>query len=540
MPLRLRHRSLRQWCAAAVVLAAAAVHLPAQAKPAVASVRAAAQKPANRDARSAASKRRPASTSKAKVRPAAKKRVPAPVPLKYTAPRGESQLMLDLGSILNRSTRSGSWGIAVVSLASGDTLFTHNADRQLLPASTMKLFTAAVALERFGPDYRLVTEVLREGALGADGTVRGNLVLRGTGDPSFSRRYADGASGETPIAAIARLVAQAGVRRVSGDIIGDASAFEERKVPEGWRSRYLGASYAARVSALSYNENLLAITVKPAGKSAALTFEPALSGINIVNSVKVVAGRASRISVVQREGGIEVRGSIGRASAGRRVQVVAEHPALVTTAAFRAALEQRGVAVDGGARLAKAASGAPRVAALSSASIGELVGTMNGESNNHFAELLFRNAARSVGVVGSAENANILLRRFLWEKAQVPPTSVYAADGSGLSTADRVTPRAMVQLLGYANKAPWRDVLEQSLPIAGRTDGLRRRMRYTPAMGNLRAKTGTTNDVASLSGYVTSLDGERMAFAFIYNGRDRWRAKEAMDAMGATLANYQR
>jgi D-alanyl-D-alanine carboxypeptidase/D-alanyl-D-alanine-endopeptidase (penicillin-binding protein 4) len=523
-----------------VALATAALHLPAQAKPAVASVRATAQNAAGGEARTAASKRRPASKAKATVRPAAKKRVPAPAPLKYTAPRGGSQLMLDLGSILVRATHSGSWGVAVVSLESGDTLFTHNADRQLLPASTMKLFTSAVALERFGPDHRLVTEVLREGALGSDGIVRGSLVLRGTGDPSFSRRYADGASGETPIAAIARLVAEAGVRRVSGDIIGDASAFEERKVPEGWRTRYLGASYAARVSALSINENLLAITVKPAGKSAAITFEPALSGINVVNSVKVVAGRGSQISIVQREGGLEVRGSIGSAHKGRRVQVVAEHPALVTTAAFRAALEQHGIAVDGGARLAKAASGAPRVAALSSASIGELVSTMNGESNNHFAELLFRNAARSVGVVGSAENANILLRRFLWEKAQVPPTSVYAADGSGLSTADRVTPRAMVQLLGYAAKAPWRDVLEQSLPVAGRTDGLRSRMKYTPAMGNLRAKTGTTNDVASLGGYVTSRDGERLAFAFIYNGRDRWRAREAMDAMGATLASYQR
>ncbi|MHB1071034.1 MAG: D-alanyl-D-alanine carboxypeptidase/D-alanyl-D-alanine endopeptidase [Gemmatimonadaceae bacterium] len=536
MPLRHRHRSLRQWCAAAIALTAVAQHLPAQAKPTVASVRAAA----GRDARSSASKRRPTSKTKAKVRPVAKKRIPAPAPLKYTAPRGESQLMLDLGSILSRASRSGSWGVAVLSLESGDTLFTHNADRQLLPASTMKLFTSAVALERFGPDYRLVTEVLREGALGADGTLRGNLVLRGTGAPSFSRRYTNDSSGETPIAAIARLVAQAGVRRVSGDIVGDASAFEERKVPEGWRTRYLGSSYAARVSALSYNENLLAITVKPAGKSAAITFEPALSGINVVNSVKVVAGRGSRISVVQRDGGLEVRGSIGRASSGRRVQVVAENPALVTTAAFRAALEQRGITVDGNARLAKAASGAPRVAAVSSASIGELVTTMNGESNNHFAELLFRNAARSAGVEGSAENANILLRRFLWEKAQVPPTSVYAADGSGLSTADRVTPRAMVQLLGYAARAPWRGVLEQSLPVAGRTDGLRRRMRYTPAMGNLRAKTGTTNDVASLGGYVTSRDGERLAFAFIYNGRDRWRAKEAMDAMGATLANYAR
>ena len=330
------------------------------------------------------------------------------------------------------------------------------------------------------------------------------------------------------------------MRRVSGDIVGDASAFEDRAVPEGWRSRYLSAKYAARVSALSYNENLLKVTVKPSGRTAAITFEPALSGIAIVNSVRVVAGRGARIGIVQRENGIEVRGTVGAAGSGRSVQVVAEHPALITTAAFRASLEAEGIAVGGGARLAKAAIGAPRVAALPSAPLGELVVTMNGESNNHFAELLFRNAARSVGVVGSAENSNILLRRFLFEKAGVQPTDVYAADGSGLSTADRVTPRAMVRLLGYAAKAPWGDVLESSLPVAGRSETLRRRMKYTPAMGNLRAKTGTTNDVASLGGYVTSRDGERLAFSFIYNGHDRWRAKAAMDAMGATLANYQR
>jgi D-alanyl-D-alanine carboxypeptidase/D-alanyl-D-alanine-endopeptidase (penicillin-binding protein 4) len=462
------------------------------------------------------------------------------LPLTYTAPRGASQLQLDLGSILDRASRAGAWGVAVVSLDYGDTLFARNADRQLLPASTMKLFTSSVALERFGADYRFITEVLREGALGSDGTVRGNLVLRGTGDPSFSRRFTDGTSGETPMEAIAHLVAQAGVKRVSGDIIGDASAFEDRMVPEGWRKRYLGAHYAARVSALSYNENLLTVRVQPGAHGATIAFEPSLAGIPVVNSVRVVAGRGARIGVKQTETGLEVRGTVGASGRGGEVQVVMEEPALMTTAAFQAALEAHGITVGGGVRLAKATSGAPRVAALPSAPLGELVTTMNGESNNHFAELLFRNAARSVGVVGSAENANTLLRRFLYEKAHVAPTDVYAADGSGLSTADRVTPRAMVQLLGYAAKAPWRDVLEQSLPVAGRTETLRRRMKYTPAMGNLRAKTGTTNDVASLGGYVTSRDGELLAFSFIYNGRDRWRAKEAMDAMGATLANYQR
>ncbi len=541
MPVLPCHRRLRLWCVVLVALVATGPQLPAQANPAVASVRAATPKKSGTERRRTASARRKAANPSAtKVRTAAKRRAPAPVPLKYTSPRGSTQLMTDLDNILDRASRSGSWGVAVVSLESGDTLFTRNADQRLLPASTMKLYTSAVALDRFGPDYRFVTEVLREGTLGGDGTLRGNLVLRGAGDPSFSRRFADGASGETPMAAIARLVAQAGVRRVSGDVLGDASAFEDRAVPEGWRSRYLGAKYAARVSALSYNENLLKVTVKPAGKRAVVAFEPALSGLPVVNAVRVVAGRGGRISIVQRANAIEVRGSVGRAGVGRSVQVVAEHPDLITTAAFRAALEAQGIAVGGGARLGKAPTGAPRVAALPSAPLGELVTTMNGESNNHFAELVFRNSARSVGVVGSAENANILLRRFLWEKAQVPPVDVYAADGSGLSTADRVTPRSMVQLLGYAAKAPWRDVLEQSLPVAGRTETLRKRMKFTPAMGNLRAKTGTTNDVASLGGYVSSRDGERLAFAFIYNGRDRWRAKEAMDAMGATLANYQR
>ena len=540
MPSMLRHLGIRQWCAAVVALAAAAPCLPAQAGAAVANVRVMAERATGEARRSGAKRRHKSVASKTAIRRAAKTRVAAPGPIAYTAPRGGSQLALDLGAILDRASRGGAWGVSVVSLENGDTLFERNADQQLLPASTMKLFTSSVALERFGPDHRFVTEVLREGALGGDGVVHGNLVLRGAGDPSFSRRFTDGASGETPMDAIARLVAEAGVKRVSGDIVGDATAFEDRMVPEGWRTRYLGAHYAARVSALSYNENLLTVRVKPAGKGVAITFEPALSGIPVVNGVKLVAGRGARIGVKQTDSGIEVRGSVGASGRGGETQVVMEEPALITSAAFHAALEARGIAVGGAVRLARAASGAPRVAALPSAPLGELVTTMNGESNNHFAELLFRNSARSVGVVGSAENANILLRRFLWEKAGVQPTSVYAADGSGLSTADRVTPRAMVQLLGYAARATWHEVLEQSLPVAGRTETLRRRMKYTPAMGNLHAKTGTTNDVASLGGYVTSRDGERLAFSFIYNGHDRWRAKEAMDAMGATLANYQR
>ena len=115
-----------------------------------------------------------------------------------------------------------------------------------------------------------------------------------------------------------------------------------------------------------------------------------------------------------------------------------------------------------------------------------------------------------------------------------------ATDGSGLSVLDRVTPRALVQLLGHAHAAPWGSAFHASLPVAGESELLRRRMRATPAQGNLHAKTGTTNTVVGLSGYVTAENGEVLAFALLYNGTDRGRAREAMDAIGPTMAAFSR
>ncbi|MBX6333568.1 MAG: D-alanyl-D-alanine carboxypeptidase/D-alanyl-D-alanine-endopeptidase, partial [Gemmatimonadaceae bacterium] len=187
-------------------------------------------------------------------------------------------------------------------------------------------------------------------------------------------------------------------------------------------------------------------------------------------------------------------------------------------------------------------SEAETVASLPSPPLARIISAMNRESINHYAELLFRDAGRkaSPSGVGSTETANQLLQTFMTEKVGAPAGAVYAADGSGLSVLDRVTPRALVELLGYAHRAPWGDAFHASLPVAGESELLRYRMKYTPAQGNLHAKTGTTNTVISLGGYVTARDGELLAFAFIYNGRDRWNAKETIDAMGATLASFTR
>lgn len=442
---------------------------------------------------------------------------------------------------MNRVGGRSTWGVLVVSLSWGDTLFARNADTMLAPASTMKLFTSALALDRFGPDGRFETQVLHTGAING-GVLDGDLILRGAGDPSL------GGSGwdpdePAPMERLARAIAAAGITRVTGAVVGDASAFDDGKVPDGWARRNLQRKYAARVSALSFNENRVSVLVRPNGKTAAISFRPAATGIDVDNSVRVVRGsRGGSIRVVQdsAQGRLKLSGWIGALSGTRSYPVMVENPEIFAAGALRAALAAAGVDVDGPAVVRQPPADAAPLAALPSPSLDQLVTRMNGESNNHFAELLFRNAALSVADRGSAVTANSLLGQFLADKVRADSSAVFAADGSGLSTLDRVTPRAMVQLLDYARRAPWGHVFEQSLPVAGQTETLARRMRRTPAMGNLHAKTGTTDVVASLAGYVTANDGESLAFSIIYNGDNRWRAKDSIDRIGVALAKFSR
>ncbi|MGH7720186.1 MAG: D-alanyl-D-alanine carboxypeptidase/D-alanyl-D-alanine endopeptidase, partial [Gemmatimonadaceae bacterium] len=219
---------------------------------------------------------------------------------------------------------------------------------------------------------------------------------------------------------------------------------------------------------------------------------------------------------------------------------VVEDPAAFTAGAFRRALAAKGVVIEGQTRFGTASASAELVTSLPSPPLADLLSVMNRESINHYAELIFRSSARTETRPGSVEAANALLQTFLSDSVHTTRGSVRAADGSGLSILDRTTPRALVQLLDYSHRAPWADAFHASLPVAGESELLRQRMRHTPAHGNLHAKTGTTNTVISLGGYVTAENGELLAFAFIYNGTDRWNARVTIDAMGATLAGFAR
>ena len=484
--------------------------------------------------------------AQARSRARTQRRQPAATPAARPAPAWAATttaaaLSTRLDGTLANSVRSGTWGVMVVSLTRGDTLFAHDADVMMQPASTMKMYTAAVAFDRLGFDHTFKTSVTHDGSVG-NGVLQGNLYLRGVGDPSLSPRYF---SEVRPMDQLARQIAARGISRVTGDVVADASAFEDRLIPEGWQQRYLGAAYAARVSALTLNDNLVWVVVAPSGNQAAVTLEPASTTVPVVNNVRVVAGSGGQISAVRRsDGAIQVRGTIGRNSQPRKYSLVVDNPPLFTAGALKAALQAAGVTVNGNVRIGSAPDDADAIATISSPPLWQIVNAMNRESINIFAELLFRSAGQRAKPdeeqQGSAESALAALRDFMGEKVGANPEEVYAADGSGLSVLDKVTPRSMVQLLGYAHKAPWGPSFHASLPVAGISETLRTRMRGVPAQGNLHAKTGTTNTVASLGGYVTAKNGEVLAFSFIYNGADRWNARATMDAMGSTLAEFDR
>ncbi|MDQ6737819.1 MAG: D-alanyl-D-alanine carboxypeptidase/D-alanyl-D-alanine-endopeptidase [Gemmatimonadota bacterium] len=459
----------------------------------------------------------------------------------FTSPRTPAALAGDLGIFLER-TRSGNWGVMVTSVTRGDTLFARNPGAELKPASTMKLFTTGLAFNRLGPDYQFSTTVLRDGAVAGDGTLQGNIVIRGDGDPSLSGRFMDGGP-NAPMAALAQKVVAAGIKRVTGDVIGDATAFDDARIPDGWLSRYLGAGYAARVSGLSLNENVVWVAVSPgSGSRANVALEPMTTVLPVVNNARTVGGSGASVRMSKRsDGTITVTGSIGRNSPTRRYSFVVDDPAMFAAGAFRAALQAAGVQVGGTTRLAQTPPRAVKVTSIESPPLARMVSAMNRESINHYAELLFRDGARGPqrNVQGSVANANHAMHQF-FAKVGADTTTIYNADGSGLSVNDRITARSMIQLLDYAHRAPWGPEFHASLPVAGESGTQRKRMKGSPAQGNLHAKTGTTNDVIALAGYVTAVNGEVLAFSFLYNGTDRWTAKSTIDVMGETLASFGR
>lgn len=467
-----------------------------------------------------------------------------------------ASLREDLGQILRRANLMGERSsLLVYSLDRGDTLFTHNADRPLAPASNLKLFTAAAGLFYLGPEFRYNTYLLATGPV-REGVLEGDLVLYGTGDPTLSERF-----GPDVMVAFADTLAAMGIREVRGSVIGDASFFEGSGLGDGWQASYSNAVYAAPASALSYSENIAVLEVRPgpsSGTAAIATLLPGAEGIEIRNEVTTIASGRSSVRVTREgyAGPIVVRGRISRRTSRIRWSVPVAEPARFAASALKVALIERGVVagevraisdrsespISGRSLFAPALGSGSRIRVLAihtSPRLLDVLEVVNKRSNNFMAEQVLRTVGRVARGRGSVDGGADAMGHFA-EEIGIAGESFELHDGSGLSALNRTSTRSVIALLSYVADSPmWRSFW-YTLPEAGAADGLRR-MIGTSAEGRLRAKTGTINQVSALSGYVRAEGGERLAFSIINNrGGSAWAAKRVEDEIGARLARFER
>jgi D-alanyl-D-alanine carboxypeptidase/D-alanyl-D-alanine-endopeptidase (penicillin-binding protein 4) len=448
------------------------------------------------------------------------------------------------------------WGVLVVSLDTGDTIFAVEPEAALAPASNVKLLTTAAALHVLGPEYRFRTWMLADGPI-SDGVLDGDLVMYGTGDPGISDRFY-GSKEEV----FQRLVDQlevAGIHTVTGDLVADASFFPGPLRNDQWERRDLNEHFTAAVSALSYNENVVSFRIRPGEVGAPPRVEtvPPHSALLVENTAETVSQRARPRLAILRDDPLEPVRIDGRmVSTSRDVwrQMTVAVPADFVGASLRAVLDARGITVEGGTRtvslpgesslgrLSAPGLGAPApriVATHISRPLADYLDVINKESHNLFAELVFRSVGRAAEGVGTPEASALAVRRAM-VSIGVDTVGLVQLDGSGLAPGNRVSASSFVDVIARMSEGPlWPDYWA-SLPRAGTRRELGR-MYSTAAADNLRAKTGTIEGVSALSGMVRSQDGERLAFSIIVNDSpSQTRAKRVENQIGTRLAEFRR
>jgi D-alanyl-D-alanine carboxypeptidase/D-alanyl-D-alanine-endopeptidase (penicillin-binding protein 4) len=485
----------------------------------------------------------------------------AQTPAPAAAPKTVAELQTRISQILAKPELApATIGVKVSSLDSGRVLFEANADKLLRPASNMKIYTIAAALDRLSPDYHFITSVYAAARPDATGVIRGDLRIYGRGDPSFAARFNNGDYFKTIDDLAARIVA-AGVKRVEGDLVGDETYFTGPKYGAGWEWEDLTWYYGAEVTPLTVNDNALDLFIKPAatvGEPAVITTGPPDPLLTVVNRVTTSARGVRRDISIHRglnDNTITITGTIPLDDRGYTGGIGISHPALLFVYLLRNSLAQKGVVITGKSRVTGvnpfSSVSPPAVAqeelvTFQSPPFSLVAAQTLKPSQNLYTELILRTLGKvspppPVPIPNAtSEDLGIEAVKTFLKTAGIRPEALVLDDGSGLSRNDMITADASVTLLTFMSKHRYANVFRDALPIAGVDGTLRNRFKSTPAENNLRAKTGSLSSAASLSGYVTTAAGEKLAFSIMVNNypRDVDPRAACIDPIALLLASF--
>lgn len=416
--------------------------------------------------------------------------------------------------------RHARWGVLIVDPERGDTLYSRDAGKLLVPASNQKIVTAAVALDVLGPDYRFTTPVLATGDV-RDTSLRGDLLVVGRGDPSVSDRVAGDAM--LPLLAIADSLRARGIGYVRGRVLAYGNAFPDANVGYAWEYDDLNTSSGAAIDELLFNEGIATIQVRGAerpGEPPQVRTAPARTFPRVRIEATTVARGPGRDSTAQvsavkdtLRGDVVVSGTVPPGDSAT-LTVTFRDPSEAYLAALREALQLRGISIGDSAPLPSVRLDTLLV--MQSPPLSQILPWFLKPSQNQIGEMLFK----SIALQRTDTGAGRVSRRLIAERLRAwgaAPDGFLVWDGSGLSRQDLVSPETLVRVLDTMRRGPHFPVFYDAFPVAGVDGTLRTRMRGTVAEGNVRGKTGTLSSVRSLSGYVTSADGRTLTYSVMAN-----------------------
>jgi D-alanyl-D-alanine carboxypeptidase/D-alanyl-D-alanine-endopeptidase (penicillin-binding protein 4) len=490
--------------------------------------------------------------------------IPTPVPLQTVA-----DLQTKIFGIVSRpATQRGQIGIKIVSLDTNKVIFEQNAEKYFMPASNMKSYTVATALEKLSPDFKFVTSVFANSMPDKDGVIRGDLTIYGRGDVSMSMAFTQpnatanqvfqNADYLKVLEPLANKIVASGVKKIEGNLVGDDTYFNDDALPASWEWDDLQWTSGAEISALPVLDNLIDISVKQSslGSPCVVQFFPFNTQFIIKNTcVTTQKGEKRDLKIVKKldQNVLEISGSMPLDDRGFRGYITVSRPAKLFVEMLSQLLQQKGVKIKGIARAIEpsekkalaVASTVPQVeiTKLESSPLSLIAAKTMKPSQNMFTEVILRTIGEQVGdktdpKKTSSQRGITVVSQFL-QSIGIAPDAVIQHDGSGLSRHNLITPASNVQLYTYMARSKNFQVWRDSLPIGGIDGTIKTRFLNTLAVNNVRAKTGTIDQVSALTGYVTTVSGEKIVFSIIVNGVNGGRLRtDTIDEIVVALANF--
>ncbi|MFJ8066905.1 D-alanyl-D-alanine carboxypeptidase/D-alanyl-D-alanine-endopeptidase [Psychrobacillus sp. NPDC096426] len=435
--------------------------------------------------------------------------------------------------------------VTIRKASTGEIVYQYNGDKEITPASSLKLLTGAAALEMLGENYRFSTIVLTDGKL-KEGTLNGNLYLKGQGDPTLLKNHFDN---------FASALVKQGVKKVSGNLVGDDTWYDSIRLSPGILAEDEPYYYAAPISALTlapngdFDAGSVIVEAKPGanGKTANVTLTPVTSVLQVVNNSKTVPKGSKNTLKITRQVGtnkVIITGNAPIGTSGIKEWISVTNPTTYALDIFKKSLAEKGIAFAASSKVVqgKTPKNAEALVSRKSMPLKELIIPFMKLSNNTHAEML----AKEMGKVKYGEgswDAGLLVMQEYAASVGLDVSKWKFEDASGMSYSNKVSSSELSQLLYVVRAEPWYNTYYKSLPIAGESDRfvggtLRNRLKLAPAKGNIQAKTGSLENIKSLSGYAKTKNGETLIFT-ILTEQNKTNTIPVIDQIATTITNYK-